>query len=669
MTIPSATPAHFRTDVEGLRALAILPILLFHLDPKWMPGGYAGVDIFFVISGFLISGQILKAEPGQFRFLSFYFRRIRRLFPALAVTVALSMVAAWRLLPPTDFKAFAWSALGSLLGVANIHFYWSVDYFNENTLLHPLLHVWSLSAEEQFYLLWPAILVLLLPFGRSRLRTGIVGLGLLSLIASAIVTRHDPYLAFYMMPFRIFEFAIGAAVGLFIVILPARQNLLCGAIGAAMLAATFVLFDATTTWPGVNALLPCCGTALLMIAGRSGVWHSLLSLPPLRLLGRISYSVYLVHWPLIVFYRLWIVVPPSPGELAALLALSIAFGALLYLFVERFYRVSPDPKVAWLFAGNDFMRRLGSSLEDLVVRRQAQLFGLFLVIPLATAGFSATVIARDGFPERMKRGRVQQTGELSFAGDICSSSRDRCSFGDLGSQRIVYLIGDSHALNLIYGLDQLFKKAGFRGIAFYDHGCLFLKGTQRFIRGAADQGCARNVAAAFEAVVRDRNPVIIAGNYTGYVKSIGLAETNGPYDGTGADYIAWIDRYFRGSLDAIDANNRTVIIFSSTYSTGIDTAKCAMQFGVQDVKCNPASLAQARESTRDIDRMISGLRNHVPALVVVDPKTPFCTDQGCTVRDKDRPFFRDTSHLTNEGSAFLISRLEPDILAALAPKP
>lgn len=664
----AATAPHFRTDIEGLRALAILPILLFHLDPRWMPGGYAGVDIFFVISGFLISGQILKAKPGQFRFLPFYFRRIRRLFPALAVTVAVSMIMAWQLLPPTDLKAFAWSALASLLGVANVHFYWSVDYFNENTLLHPLLHVWSLSAEEQFYLLWPAILMMLLPFGRPALRTGIVVLGLISLAASAIVTRHDPYLAFYMMPFRIYEFAIGAAVGLLVIKLSALQARLCGLAGAAMLAATFALFDSATPWPGINALLPCCGTALLIIAGHVGSWHRLLSWSPLRLLGRISYSVYLVHWPLIVFYRLWIVVPPSPRELAALFVASLLLGALLNICVERFYRVSPEPKLLWPAIGPDKWRALGAALETAVARHQGQLFALFLVVPVAAAGFSAAVIARDGFPERMKKGRVQQAGELSFAGDICSSSRDRCSFGDTSSQRIVYLIGDSYALNLVHGLDQLFKEAGIRGIAFYDHGCLFLKGTQRFIRGVADRGCARNVAAAFDALARDRYPVIIAGNYNGYVKSIGHADADAPFGGTGVDYIAWIGKYFRDSLNAIDANNRTVIVFSSTYSTEIDTAKCAVQFGVDDMRCAPASLARARQSTREIDTMISGLRAHFPALTILDPKTSFCAEQTCTVRERGLPFFRDTAHLTNEGSAFLIARLKPDLLAALAPK-
>lgn len=173
----------------------------------------------------------------------------------------------------------------------------------------------------------------------------------------------------------------------------------------------------------------------------------------------------------------------------------------------------------------------------------------------------------------MKKERVQAAGELSFAGDLCNSACDRCAFGDPSSSRIVYLIGDSHAFNLVYGLDLLFRESGIRGIAFYDHGCLFLKGTQRFGHGVPDRQCARNVAAAFDAVARDRHPVIIAGSYGGYMKGIGPADSDRPYEGTGADYFAWLGRHFRDSLHAIDATNQPVVLFSASYNTQVDTMR------------------------------------------------------------------------------------------------
>src|SRR5215471_10273032 len=151
--------ARYRPDIEGLRALAILPIVAFHLAPNLVPGGFIGVDVFFVISGYLISKQILQPRPGEFNFLVFYARRFRRIFPALAVTVAVCLAAGWKILTPQDYQALARSALASLLGIANIHFFLSVDYFNESAFLHPLLHIWSLGVEEQFYLVWPVLLI------------------------------------------------------------------------------------------------------------------------------------------------------------------------------------------------------------------------------------------------------------------------------------------------------------------------------------------------------------------------------------------------------------------------------------------------------------------------------------------------------------------------------
>jgi peptidoglycan/LPS O-acetylase OafA/YrhL len=521
--LPSQTSTTaFRTDIEGLRALAVLPILLFHLDPSWMPGGFAGVDIFFVISGYLITGQILKAGTSRFSFLQFYGRRIRRLFPALAVTVAVTLAVSWRLLSPEDFKALAWSSIASLLGVANIHFFLSVDYFNDSSLLHPLLHVWSLSLEEQFYLVWPALLIVVMLRSRKALILGVTIAGILSLAASAYFTRQAPYLTFYMMPFRIFEFAIGAAVLLAAARPPQWKSMFYGLAGAALLIGSMIMFDSRTPWPATNALVPCAGTALLLIAGHHGVWHTALSIQPLRLLGRISYSVYLVHWPLIVLYRTWIVVPPTTSELLGLLIASILLGAALYILVERFYRISPEPKIAWLFARSATLWTVGKAMELFVHQRQRQIFAIFLLLPALTLVFSGVVIARNGFPERMNKGRVQQVaGELTFAGDICNSARSRCVFGDPTSSKIVYLVGDSHALNLVYGLDRLFREAGIRGIAFYDHGCLFLRGTQRFLRGAPDRDCAKNIAYAFGQLARDRYPVIFAGNYGAYVQQIG----------------------------------------------------------------------------------------------------------------------------------------------------
>lgn len=659
----------FRADIEGLRAVAILPILVFHLDPAAMPGGFIGVDIFFVISGFLISGQILRSGPGDFRFVQFYIRRIRRLFPALAVTVAVSLVFAWKLFTPSHLVGFAKSALASLAGIANVYFYASVDYFNENALLHPLLHVWSLSLEEQFYLIWPAFLILAVRLGRHAVPGAVVTVGLLSLAACMVSLHQHPYLAFYMMPLRIFEFAIGC----FALLLNARSrpliSMLCGALGTAILIASCFIFDGNSPWPGTRALLPSAGTALLLVAGREGPWHAALSFAPLRWIGRISYSVYLVHWPLIVFYRYWSLVPPSPMELAGLFAASLFFGALLYLTVERFYRISAEPKVAWAFG---WTKRLsfGIALERIATRHPGRLFAIFLLVPAGAIGFSSAIIANVGFPDRMRIDRVQQhAGDLSFAGDLCRASRSRCGFGATTSPRIVYLLGDSHALNLVHGLDLLFKEHDIRGITFYDHGCLFLYGTTRFLRGVPDEACAKNVARAFETIARDRYPVILAGSYSTYAQQIGDAGARSPFDGVGQNYIDWIRMRLERSLQFIGAQERRITLMAASYDAGIDIGKCVLAPSqrLPGSSCAPTSPAAIKQSTKPVDDMIERMRDRFPGLTALDPKAVFCTLESCTVIENGVPYFRDQSHLTNEGSAFLISRMGPQLLEALKP--
>jgi peptidoglycan/LPS O-acetylase OafA/YrhL len=660
----------FRADIEGLRALAILPILIFHLDPAAMPGGFIGVDIFFVISGFLISGQILRSRPDEFRFVQFYIRRIRRLFPALAVTVTVSLAFAWKLFTPSDLVGVAKSALASLAGVANIYFYASVDYFNENALLHPLLHVWSLSLEEQFYLIWPAFLILAARLGRHALLGAVVTAGLLSLAGSMVFLRQDPYLAFYMMPLRIFEFAIGCIA----LLLNARPrpliSMLCGALGTAILIASCFIFDGNSPWPGARALLPSVGTALLLVAGREGPWHAVLSFAPLRWIGRISYSVYLVHWPLIVFYRYWLLVPPTAMELSGLLAASLIFGALLYLTVERFYRISAEPKMAWTFGWTKRMSLGATLLGRMAAQHPGRIFAIFLLVPAGAIGFSSAIIAKAGFPDRMKIDRVQQHGgELSFAGDLCRASGSRCGFGATTSPRIVYLLGDSHALNLVYGLDVFFKEHDIRGITFYDHGCLFLYGTTRFLRGVPDEGCAKNVARAFETIARDRHPVILAGSYAGYVHQIGDVGARSPFDGVGQTYIDWIGMRLERSLQFIGARERRVAVIAASYDAGIDIGKCVLAPSqrLPGSSCAPTSPTAIKRSTKLVDDMIERLPDRFPGLTVLDPKAAFCTLESCTVVENGVAYFRDQTHLTNEGSAFLISRMSPQLLEALKP--
>src|SRR5262245_34596200 len=337
--VTSSMRQEFRADIEGLRALAVLPIVLFHLDSRLCPGGFSGVDIFFVISGFLITRMIL-GQGETFTFKAFYRRRFWRLFPALIVMLAASLVAGWKLLGPDEYARLAQSAIAAAFGVSNFHFLGAVDYFNASNLSHYLLHTRSLILEEQFYLVWP-LLLLATRRWTHQFWLIVVAIAALSFIATLLVQRAYPQLVFYMMPFRMFEFAIGASLVALEPLwqrVPGAAGAAAGMIATAMLAFAFTSLDGRTPWPGMSSLVPALATALFILAGGQGLWGRILGHAIPRFIGRISYSLYLVHWPLITFYRSYIITDPQPAELVMLGLLSLACGAALYAIIENSFR-------------------------------------------------------------------------------------------------------------------------------------------------------------------------------------------------------------------------------------------------------------------------------------------------------------------------------------------
>lgn len=656
----------FQPHIEGLRALAILPILLFHLDTAWCPGGFIGVDVFFVISGYLITAMIL-AQGSAFDFRAFYVRRFFRLFPALLATVLGTLVAGWYVLAPAGYVQLAWSSLASLAAVANIHFLLSVDYFNASSLSHPLLHVWSLSVEEQFYLVWPALLVLA-AWRRIPALVVIASVAVTSFGALVVLQPAFPEAVFYLMPFRMFELCLGAAL---VLVAPrwrelsARVHAVANALGIIMLAGSAALLDgAATPWPG-TAALPClAATALLILSGGRGACSALLGHGIARLIGRISYSVYLVHWPLIALYRAHTITEPSRLELVALGAGSLLLGAVLYAAVEVPFRTRSR--------GESAPGRRTRTLEALAGRLPglARSALVALATCCALAGGLA-IVAREGFATRLDAGRVQRLDKgLTFAGDICSYRRTRCAFGDLEASRTVHLVGDSLALNWVHGLDGLARQAGVRVVALYDHGCLFAYGTRRFTSGVPDVKCGRNVAEAYDYLAQNRTPVILANDWAGYRNAIGPSDAASPLRHDSREYVAWIEQRLIAGLERIGARDRTVVLVKQPYATGVDLARCLNQPAANEAdraaRCKATTRSAAVGSAQEIDAMIDRIAARYPSIVVIDPKSVFCPQEDCTVEGPDGLYFRDVMHLTNAGSRYIVERLRAELTAALA---
>jgi len=331
----------YRPEIDGLRALAVMAVLLYHAGFKPAHGGFVGVDIFFVISGFLITRLVLREiDAGSFTFRRFYARRVRRLGSALLFTCALVLLVGSLSLPPAHLLRLATSALHTLGSTANFHSWNDTGYFDAEAGFEPLLHTWSLGVEEQFYLVWPALLVA----ACSRLSRRALFVAMAALLGTSLwwcerMLDTDPSAAFFLTPFRVCElslgglaFALDERLRLNRAIREALAVVGLGSIGYAVFD-----YTASSRFPGLSALVPCCGTALVLLGGEARS-AALLRLKPVTFIGEISYSLYLIHWPLIVFYRRLVTDDLAGIERLALCMASLAAATFMYKFIEQPFR-------------------------------------------------------------------------------------------------------------------------------------------------------------------------------------------------------------------------------------------------------------------------------------------------------------------------------------------
>ena len=336
----------YRADIDGLRAVAVLPVVFYHAGFSQIPGGFVGVDVFFVISGFLISGIVQdEIERKRFSLVSFYERRVRRILPALFVMMAAATLAAVWLLLPDELSAFGKSQAAATLSVSNFYFWLTTGYFDDLAAQAPLLHTWSLAVEEQFYLILPGLLMLARGVPRRRLAWAIGAVAVVSLAYSAWSVKVRPEAAYYLLPSRAWELALGALLAFGA--LPAATNRwvreAAGLGGLLAIAWAVLTYGVKTPFPGLAALTPCLGTAAVLWAGAGGesLARRFLGWRPMVWVGLISYSLYLWHWPVIVFDNAGLLlggILPGKLEKLALVAIAIGLATASWWFVERPFR-------------------------------------------------------------------------------------------------------------------------------------------------------------------------------------------------------------------------------------------------------------------------------------------------------------------------------------------
>ena len=608
------TADRYRRDIDGLRAFAILPVLLFHAHVPGFSGGYVGVDIFFVISGYLITGIIAReVDQGRFSILRFYERRFRRIMPALALMMlAVLSASAWLYLPG-DLASVPKSALAATFFVSNLWFFTDTGYFAGGADVKPLLHTWSLAVEEQYYIGFP-ILLMLLARACPRWRNLVVAsIAILSISLSVFMQRDTSGFAFYLLPTRAWELLAGALLALGCV--PAirqrwaREAIAWGGMVAIVLAVA--CYDRDTLFPGIAALAPVLGAAALIHAAPCTSAGRLLGWRPLVGVGLVSYSLYLWHWPLIVFTEYATDLPLAGATRIAVMAASLIAATLSWRFVERPFRDSHRIAAAAIF------------------RFTAGAMALIGVLSLA-------LLATDGWPSRLG----PHVLALAAACHDISPQRGRChDIYARGAQPCVLgaatradamLWGDSHGVELAYALSLAARAQGRSLIERTTSSCPPVLGYD-----AKDPRCAAANRVAFDAIRAD--PAL---------KRIYLAAfwANGDFDDPG--FVAKLDR----TIAAIRAEGREVVLIGPVPPQPFDVPRHLAHLARAGHLAEAHGVDRTWVEARTVHLRALFTRWQAKGVRLIDPIAALCATGRCAIEQAGRPLYFDSHHLSVAGA-------------------
>lgn len=654
----------YRPDIDGLRSVAVVPVVLFHAGLPFLGGGYVGVDVFFVISGYLITA-ILAREMTEKRFsiVSFYERRARRILPALITVVAATLAVAFIVASPQAFEKLSRSALSTMGFVANVYFWnWSTDYFASAAEFDPLLHMWSLAVEEQFYIVFPILLWLLVRYARRWLLPLVVLGCVVSLALAIVLVPTKPNAAFYLLPTRAWELGVGALLALGMVRPPGNDRLagLVAGAGLAVVVACFLLYDATTPFPGLAAVPPVIGAAAVIWAGtgarRDYATARVLSTAPLVGIGLASYSLYLWHWPILALMRVYrgeVHLPPSWA--VAAVAMSGALAVLSLRFVERPFRARP-PR--------------GPS--------RVRVFILSAGSVGAVCAACMLVISGAGLPQRF-----DPAVQLAYAGARdaikglrCTDQRpdrDPCIMGDADGPLDFLLWGDSHARALMPGFALAAERSERSGLAALFSACSPIIGIRRVDQTSGARCTAHNAEVVDALAARnDARTVFLVSRWALAAEGRRMPGESGdpaiivdaadPRPGSVEANFAVFDAGLARTIDALVATGREVVILGGVPEIGWSVPE-ALGRSLQFERPLPPVPERADVERRSRRAKAALLREaEHPRVHFVDVAAVMC-DLRCRVESEGRPLYYDDDHLSVTGARAIVPDLVMPFLA------
>lgn len=632
-----------RPDIDGLRSLAVMPVIMCHAGVPYFPGGFVGVDIFFVVSGFLIT-SIIREEVSRdsFTVTGFYERRCRRILPALFVVSAACMIAGYFIMLPRQYSELAKSVVAALLSASNVFFWGHTGYFAPVADWMPMLHTWSLGVEEQYYIVFPIFMILARRW-RTSMQVATIGLVFFASFAlSAYGAFNKPSATFYLTPFRAWELLLGVLIAY----VPAPLSLsrwvreLAALVGLLMLLVPVAVYNDTTPFPGLAAAAPCLATAILLMVGGAGpnLVKSALENRFLVFVGLISYSLYLLHWPVLVFMRLRLAQTELEADTAALgVILTFLLAIVVWYFVEQPFR-----NKRWL--GRPAILRLsaGSIAAGVVA--------------------SSAVSCADGLPGRvapkaLALERASEDVDLLARSCIAEIGDPACEFGAQDSTPVTFALwGDSHAAMLRPAIEEAMRETGRRGTLLWRPGCEPTLGLEKLNDPDAKE-CRAFRERALSLLTKPENgvrTVFLSGRWlplaTGRSASVGgsfvqLVRDSDSMELGMEENRRVFSRSLRRTVEALRAYDIEVVLLGGAPDIGWDVPTVLALSAMHDVQVpRLASWHETKEAHAFADAVFWFAAQHDGVRFV--PVWPLLCENACPISVQERAVYSDDDHLS-----------------------
>lgn len=659
----------YRSDIDGLRAIAILSVLIFHIDATYLSGGFIGVDIFFVISGFLITG-IIKNEiesTGTFSFKNFYVRRIRRLFPALIVVILLTTIFSTLILSPTHLSSFGGSLTSTLLSISNIFFWIEADYFDVSSIYKPLLHTWSLSVEEQFYFIWPFTLLFLLKLNKKwKIISFMVFFILLSLYMNErfddgsvkFINNYLPSLKeyisdgsstiFFLLPFRIYEFMIGALL-VWIIQYKVKKIFIYDILfllGLVFIGYSIFYFDDKMLFPSYIALLPTIGTGLLIYSGNTSRLGFILSNKAMIWFGLISYSLYLIHWPVIVFAK-YLFNNITIYDNIIIISFSVLLGYLSYRFVEQPFRTK----------------------KYYLGKASFKYSSIFLVLILVFGGYH--MYTNNGWEWRV-------SSVVNFENEGDSKNFHKKFYGGEGYTRTgintnqpsdIVLLGDSHGMHYAEGIYKMIAEPNKYNLYIAaGTSCFALPNfTRTTVGNDWNNICKNGLNKGLDFIKKGNNPIVIISE--SWLFQLGVAGIL-DNDGKNIDKKVTIEDIKEGILNLKKIIGKAqLVVIGNVPGSG---------YNLYDIfsrprpnlftNFEPKDYFYSKPSKENIDfnNELKNMAKNTNQFIFLDPYDILCKNDKCkNINENKNLIYSDAYHLSKYGSIEVINGFKEKLLELL----